>query len=339
MFRKIVIAFIILLVLIVVGVLFRQTGQKKEEGPKTTGLPMKVGRYNWPGTYWIEIAHKKGWFKETGLNVELIDTNPDYYKSLQDMVNGKIDVHGFSLFDVMSFNAGGADLVLVINADTSLGSEAVVARQDIENIQDLRGKTIGVDISSYTDYILGVALNRAGLSTDDVTRINVPGEKAADEFINGTIDAVVTWEPIVAEIMEKANGRKLFDTSEIPGISPNGQTFHRSFIEERPEDIQAYVNVWHKTTQFMKENPKDAFGIIADIYKVTPGEAQAFAQVDKILDLRDNLTVFSYGAGFESLHGTARRINEFMMKKGMTDKQLDSTEFLDARFIRNLRHR
>ena len=136
---------------------------------------------------------------------------------------------------------------------------------------------------------------------------------------------------------EKANGRKLFDTSEIPGISPNGQTFHRSFIEERPEDVQVYVNVWHKTTQFIKENPKEAFGIIADIYKVTLGEVQAFAQVDKILYLRDNLTAFSYGAGFESLHGTARQINNFMIKEGMIDKQLDSTEFLDARFIRTLK--
>ncbi len=328
---------IFVIVLIAPGYFLWQQYTPKEEGPKTTGLPMRVARYYWPGEYWVEIADKKGWFKEAGLNIQIIDTNPDYYKSLQDMVNGKIDVQGFSLFDVMSFNAGGADLALVINADTSLGSEAVVARQDIENIQDLRGKTIGVDISSYTDYILGVALNRAGLSTDDVTRINVPGEKAADEFIKGTIDAVVTWEPIVTEIIEKANGRKLFDTSEVPGISPNGQTFHRSFIEERPEDVQAYVNVWHKTTQFMKENPKDAFGIIADIYKITPGEAQAFAQVDKILYLRDNLTAFSYGAGFESLHGTARQINNFMINKGMTDKRFDSTEFLDARFIRALK--
>ncbi|MBF0398434.1 MAG: hypothetical protein HQK78_16780 [Desulfobacterales bacterium] len=49
--------------------------------PKTSGLPIKIARYYWPGYYWKEIADKMGWFKEAGLNVELIDANSDYNKS------------------------------------------------------------------------------------------------------------------------------------------------------------------------------------------------------------------------------------------------------------------
>lgn len=86
----------------------------------------------------------------------------------------------------------------------------------------------------------------------------------------------------------------------------------------------------------MKENPKEAFGIIAKIYGQTPGEVQAFVQMDKILDLRDNSVSFSFGSGFESVHGTARRINNFLIETGVTDKQLDSTDFLDARFLRTI---
>jgi len=36
------------------------------------------------------------------------------------------------------------------------------------------------------------------------------------------------------------------------------------------------------------------------------------------------------------LHGTAKRINDFMKEQGITDKTLDSTEFIDGRFIREL---
>ncbi len=339
MFRKIVIAFIILLVLIVVGVLFWQTNQKIEEGPKTTGLSMKVARYNWPGQYWIEIAHKKGWFKETGLNVELIDTNPDYYGSLDAMVAGKMDVNGYYFFDFINYRLKGVNLIAVINQDISFGMDGIVAKKGIETIRDLKGKTVGLTKNGYLEYLLSIVLARAGLTLDDVMIVDMPAEKTAAEFIKGNVDAVVSWEPFMTTAINKGNGRKLFDTSEIVGVIPGVAVFHKSFIEKRPEDVQAYVNVWHKTTQFIRENPKEAFSIIAEIYNITPGEAQVLSQMDRILDLRDNLTVFSYGAGFESLHGTARRINEFMMKKGMTDKQLDSTEFLDARFIRNLRHR
>lgn len=338
MFKKLVVAISVLLLLTILGFFCWQLPAKVEEGPKTTGLPMKVARYYWPGMYWIEIAEKKGWFAEAGLNVELVDANPDYYGSLQEMVDGKIDSNGLSLFDVVSFNAVGADLVMVINCDNSSGAEAIVAKAAIATIADLKGKTIGVDIDYYTEYILDVALRRHGLMVSDVNKIQLAGEQAAEKFGKGKLDAIVTWEPVVSEAVAKWHGRKLFDTSEIPGISPNGQAFQRSFIEERPGDVQAYINVWHKTTQFIKENPKEAFAIIAGIYNVTPDEVQAFARLDQLLDLRDNITSFSYGAGFESLHGTARQINNFLIESGVTKKQLDSTEFIDASFIRALMH-
>src|SRR5262249_31708417 len=37
--------------------------------------PIRLGTYQWPGSFWIEIATAKGWFKEEGLNVERIDVD------------------------------------------------------------------------------------------------------------------------------------------------------------------------------------------------------------------------------------------------------------------------
>ncbi len=337
MLKKIIVPIIISAIAIAAGIMLWQHGEKKEEGPKTTGLPMKIPRNYWPGEYWIEIADKKGWFEEAGLKVEIIDTNPDYFASVKDMVAGKIDTNTFSLFDLINFNLKGADLVMVINTDNSFGSEAIVAKQEISSIRELKGKTIGVSKATYLEYILSILLDRKGLALHDLNIVDMLSEKALETFVSGVVDAVITWEPHVTRLMETGQGRKLFDTSQIPGISPNGVVFHRSFVEKRPEDVQAYVNVWYKTTEFIKEDPGEAFGIIAEIYNKTRGEALAFAQTDRILDLRDNVTAFSYGTGFESLHGTARRINNFMIKKEVTKEQLDSFAFLDAKFIRVIR--
>jgi NitT/TauT family transport system substrate-binding protein len=306
------------------------------EGPKTTGLPMKSARYYWPGQYWIEIAEKKGWFEEAGLNVEIIDTNPDYYQSLSDMAAGKLDVQNFTLFDLISYRLGEKDLVMFLCADSSAGAEGIVARPGISSLKDLKGKRIGVSVGTYTDYILEVVLKKNALRSSDIIKVEILEEQAVESFTRHNLDAIVTWEPELTNVMKAINGRKLFDTSQIPGVSYNGQVFHQSFINERPGDVQAYVRVWHKTTEFMKRNPEEAFGIIAKIYGVTPGEVQAFTQLDKIMDLADNLTAFSYAAGFESLHGSARQINNYMIAAGITDKQFDSTEFLNADFIRAL---
>jgi len=336
MIRKLIIPIIVLVVIIAVGMSCWQAKSKGRLKPKTTGLPIKVARYYWPGMYWVEIADKKGWFKEAGLSVELIDTNPDYNQSLNDMAAGKMDSNNYYLFDLVRHVVDGADLVAVINADISFGMDAIVVKPGIERVLDLRGKTVGLSKDSNSEYALDIVLERSGLTLDDVVIKDMPGEKTSQAFIKGEVDAISTWEPLVTEAIEKGRGHKLFDSSEIAGIMPAVTVFHKKFIKERPQDVQAYVNVWHKTTQFIKENPKEAFQIIADIYKRPRVEVAGLAQIDKLLDLRDNQTAFSYSTGFESLHGAVYKINDFMLKKGITDKHLDSLEFLDGQFIRAL---
>lgn len=335
--KKLILSSLTLVLILIAGGLWWNAFFQQSAELQTTDLPLKTARYYWPGMYWIEIADKKGWFQEAGLNVELVDTNSDYFSSLQEMAEGKlVDVHAFSLFDMLAFNARGSDLVLVINADNSFGVEAIVASTSIKTLSDLKGKTIGVSKNTYTEYILTVALNRAYVGMGEVTLIDVPVEKAAQGFIDGNYDAVVTWEPDVTKAIELGNGHSLFDTSEIKGISPNGQVFHRQFVEERQNDVQAYVNVWHKATQFIQNHPQEAYQIIADIYDTTWQEVQAIERLDRIQNLYDNITAFTIASGLESLHGSVRSMNRFMNETNMTEERFDSEILLNDYFIHAL---
>jgi NitT/TauT family transport system substrate-binding protein len=306
-------------------------------GLPTTGQPIKMARYYWPGFYWIEIAQHKGWFKDAGLQVELIDANPDYHGSLKDLAAGKMDANAPTLFDLISLNVKGADLVMVVYLDDSRGADALVAAKEIATVAGLRGKKIGVGLGSYTEYVLSVVLGRSGLILEDVVPVDLTGEQAPEVFIQGKVDAVATWEPFVTQALAGSRGRKLFDSSEIPGLSPEGLTFRRSFLEQRPGDVRAMVQVWHKTTRFIQEHPQEAFGIIAGIYRAPLEQVQALAQVDRIMDLKENLTAFAVSPGYESLHTSARRMNHFLIKKGLTGKQLEIGKFLDPRFLRELK--
>jgi NitT/TauT family transport system substrate-binding protein len=301
---------------------------------KTTGLPMKVAHNLWPGQYWRTLADYKGWFKEAGLNVELISSQSNYFSSLQSMVDGHLDDNNFSLYDLIRYNLKGADLVMVAASDDSFGADAIVVKSKIKKISDLKGKRIGVSKNTYLEFILSVVLNRHSVLLTDVELIDLPGEKMASEFIRGNLDAIVTWGNFITQAIEQGQGHMIFNTSEINGLSPAGIVFHRSFIRKRADDVQAYVNVWHKTTQFIKRHPQEAFRIIAKIYNRTPKEIVDYTKIDKILDLRDNITSFTYAAGFESLYGTAHKINTFMIQNGTADKLLHTTEYIDDRFIR-----
>jgi NitT/TauT family transport system substrate-binding protein len=334
--KKTIITIIIIAVAAVLGWFgFQQFSGPRAEQQTISREVMRVVTNFWPGQYWIEIAHKKGWFEEEGLKVELIDSDGNYFQSLQDMADGKIDTNLFVLFDLIEFNLNEAGFVAVINSDISSGADGMAVGEGIEFVSDLKGKTVGLQKATFTEYMLEVLLARNGLSSQDVVLIEVESD-TPEPLASNAVDALVTWEPYLSEAAEQASGRVLFDSSEIPGLIPDILVFHEEFIQNRPEDVQAYVNVWHKTTEFMKENPDEAFGIIAGIYGRPVEDVETLAQGVKILDSRDNQTAFSYAAGFESLHGTARRINDFMIEQGLADKRLDSTEFLDSRFIRNL---
>jgi NitT/TauT family transport system substrate-binding protein len=307
-----------------------------EEVPATSGEVMKVAKYYWPGQFWIEIADEKEFFEEAGLNVELVDTNDDYFGSLESMVDGNIDVNMFVLYDLIDFNAKGADLISVINVDISAGADAIVAKNEIERVADLKGKKIGLQQGSYSEYMLEVVLEKNGFSNDDVIYVETKAEDI-EPLVNGEVDALVVFEPFASEAVEKVNGRKIFDTSQLPGLIPDVMAFHRSFIDDKPQDVQAFVQVWHRTTEFIKDNPDEAFGIIAQNYDQSLEDVKTFTEEVKILDLDENKQVFLFSNSFESLHGTARQINDFMKDKGITDKNLDSTAFLDPQFIRGVK--
>jgi NitT/TauT family transport system substrate-binding protein len=245
--------------------------------------------------------------------------------------------NSFSLFDLIGYCVKGADLVVVSKTDSSFGIDGIVAKKGIKNIRDLKGKRVGIAQHTYAEYLLDVVLEHNRLAPEDVVKVEVVVEEASKLLLQGKVDAVVSWEPYLTQAVNKAGGRMLFDTSEIPGLNYGIDVFHRSFIEERPGDVQAYLNVWHKTTRFIKEYPEEAFTIIAEIYDTSPEEVRAIAQIDRISDLHYNMTSFSYAAGLASFHGSSRKMNNFIIRKGITKQRVDTTRIIDTRFVRALK--
>ncbi|MGK5092641.1 ABC transporter substrate-binding protein [Deltaproteobacteria bacterium TL4] len=324
-----------LALLIFISLLGYYSSVKKQPTP-ILSKPIRISRYYWPGQFWKDIAFQKGWFQEAGLQVELVDTNPDYFSSLQDMVEEKMDVNNFTLFDLIRYNAQGADLVMVINTDTSTGADGIASTVSISKIEDLRNKRIGVQPHSYSEYILYIVLQRQGLTPEDVKTVSIAPEKTVPALTRGDVDAIVTWEPLLTQAIQQGKGHKLFDSSAIPGLSPSGEVFHRQFIQERPQDVQTFVRVWQRTTQFIQEHPQEAFGIIADLYKVSIQEVITLVQQDHIVGVDENRIVFKPISGFSSLYGTAEKMTEFMLHDHLMSQPLNIESFLEPHFIQAL---
>ncbi|WP_027330021.1 ABC transporter substrate-binding protein [Marinimicrobium agarilyticum] len=297
--------------------------------------PMRIATYYWPGMYWIDIARYKGWFEEAGLEVTFIDANQDYYGAVAGVVDDRVDTLAVWLFDVMQMSQEGAEVVMVLATDESRGSESLVGSSAINTVEQLRGKRIGVPEETALVYALDVMLSRFGMGVEDVTLVDMDAEESAERLSAGDVDAVMTWEPYATAAAK--NGNPLYDTAQTPGLISAGMIFRREFIKERPEDINRLLQVWWRATTFIHSHPEAAFEIVAEAQKVSPEEVKAFAELNQILGLRDNVQAFTYASGLESLFGSARKIQRFLTERYGEGAPVQTPEdVLEGRFVREL---
>lgn len=319
---------------VIAGVLVSACGSSAAS-PPLSPEPIRIASYVWPGSFWIDVAHDKGWFREAGLNVERVDVNQKYFESMHHVNSGKLQAMGFSQYDLVRHVAAGNDLVGIIAIDYSETAEALIAKPGIHRLRDLRGKKIALHRGTYLEYLLSVVAQRDDLDLKEITLVDRTGEAAIADFIAGRVDAVLAWEPYVSDA-KKAGGVQIFSAGDFPGLTYSVFTLQRAFIESHPREVDALVQVWQRTERFIRDNPHESCVIVARLSKEPLPYVEGLLRSDRVLNLTDNRRAFSYAAGFESLHGSWRRMNDFMLDNGLVTRRVDSPAHLDSRYIRAL---
>src|SRR5215469_7567511 len=123
--------------------------------------PIKIGYSDWPGYTVMEIAKQKGWFKEAGLDVDMVWF--DYNASIDALSSGKIDADMIVASDAMVTGASGAKTKIVCLVDYSEGSDMIIGAPGVDSIKDLSGKKVGVELTLVEHMLLLQALKVNGM--------------------------------------------------------------------------------------------------------------------------------------------------------------------------------
>jgi NitT/TauT family transport system substrate-binding protein len=202
-------------------------------------------------------------------------------------------------------------------------------------MRELKGKRLALHRGTYLEYLLSVVAEREGLNLDDVTLLDLSSEATTEEFIAGRVDAVFVWEPYASRARD-AGGHSLFSTADFPGLTYSVLTFRRDFLRAHPKEVTKLMEIWHRGERYVHEHPEESCAIVAKLFDDQPREVSDLLHTVRILDVADNDRAFSYAAGFDSLHGSWRRMNDFMLERGLADARVDSPSHLDSSFIRQL---
>jgi len=217
-----------------------------------TAAPIKIGYSDWPGYTVLEVAKQKGWFKDAGLDVELVWF--EYSPSIDAFAAGKIDGVTIVAGDDMVTGASGAKSKIVCLIDYSEGSDMIVGMPGIESIKDLKGKKVGVELTLVEHELLLQALKVNGLSQSDVTLVGTATDKTPQALQSGQVAAIGAWYPISGQALKTVPGsKKLFTSADAKGlifdviaVSPTSYAAHK-------DDWAKITAIYYKCVDYLKD--------------------------------------------------------------------------------------
>ena len=156
----------------------------------------------------ISIAESLGYFKDEGLDVEIIDFQGGS-RSLQAVVGGSADVVSGAFEHTLAMQARGQAMQAFVLQGRAPQCVFAVSKKTMPNFKsmaDLKGKKIGVTAPGSSSHAIAIfILRNAGIEPKDVSFIGVGASAAAVAAMRaGQIDAFVNLDPVIATL-EKDN--------------------------------------------------------------------------------------------------------------------------------------
>ena len=223
----------------------------------------KLAHSTWVGYGPFFIARDKGFFKEEGVDVELINME-DVKVRFAALAAGRLDALATTV-DTMPLylKPDGPQYRYLFALDDSKGGDGVVANKDIKTIADLKGKKVAFNEGSVSQFYINVLLKKAGLKESDIDAVNMTAGDAGSAFVTKNVDAAVTWEPWLTRGKQAAHGHLLTDSSQNPGLISDVVLASTDVIAKRGDEIKAIYRAWCRAVDFAKSNPDEANAIMA----------------------------------------------------------------------------
>lgn len=277
-----------------------------------SAAPLKVAYSDWPGYTVLEVAKQKGWFKEAGLDVELVWF--DYLPSIDAFTAGKVDAVCIVGTDALVTGATGGKSKIITLLDYSEGSDMIVGVPGINSIKDLKGKKVGIEVTLVEHLLLLEALKQNGMTQADVTLVNTSTNETPQTLGSGQVAAIGAWYPISGQALKQVPGaKKLFTSADAKGLIYDVLAVNPTSLAAHRDDWTKFVAVYHKCVDYVLD-PKtrdDAAKIMAAKVGANAADYAKNLPGTHFLTLAEAKAAMKKGPGLDSIYGSLTLGNQF----------------------------
>jgi len=216
------------------------------------------------------IANEKGFWKESGLNVQVQRFSAGRL-ALDATINGTIQANSVSETGPVLAMLSGSKIFIVGTAGKHKETK-FIGRKDrgIASAADLKGKKIATLPGTNSDYFMYVLLQQNRLSSKDAQIVSMNPPEMISSLTRGDIDGFFAWEPhIYYAKTQLGENAIIFE----PGELYNGYhtiIMRQDFVQKNPAQVEKFLEGILKAEKFMGQNRDESIQIVAKQLDMQP---------------------------------------------------------------------
>jgi NitT/TauT family transport system substrate-binding protein len=296
---------------------------------------INVGTVVWIGYGPFYVAEAMDMYKKYKLSVKLqVFSDPALIPAA--LAGGSVQGAMVTYDQVIGQVAKGIAQKVVMPIDYSNGGDAIVATKAITKVSEFKGKKIGFNPLSPSDFLLSYALKVNNLTDKDITPVNMTPEAVPAAMASGQMPVGVTYEPSLSQIVSQGGGQKfhvVFSSKDAPGLIADVLVFNDKFIKSNPKDIDGIMRAYLDGMAYMKAKPEESAKIIGKFMGVSAKEVKEQLSGVYNIPLAEMPKAFKPAKETTSYYGSGEIIGNLLKAKGQIDKIPPTESTVDAQFV------
>jgi NitT/TauT family transport system substrate-binding protein len=219
-----------------------------------------IGVDPWVGWAPLVVAEEKGFFEDEGLDVKVV-IFPSMSARYNAFMAGNVQFSVGNAGDYALQAAKEYPITIIMEIDVD-NSGLIMIKDEFKDLSELKGRIIACEMDSLEHFFLEKALERYGLTTNDVTVVNMTSEESIVAFMKDTVDAVVNWEqPLVDEAIKEGKGKVVMTSRDFPGIFTDVICVRNELLKENPEAVIKVLRCWFRGLKWREEHQDEYYEI------------------------------------------------------------------------------
>jgi len=301
--------------------------------------PLRIGWVFAMANAPVVVADRKGFFKDEGLNVEIIQftSGPVVHQAL---AAGELDMAYIGTPPVYHWFSRGLESRIL--AKVNYGQASVVARKDsgVNTVADLKGKKLaGVKRGSGMDVLLrGYVLKDTGqLDADkDVAIISMPSGNMMPSVEEKVVDAAFMWEPFTSQSLARGNTKIVLDVN---AAEPNYPWYvvmaMPATMEKRKDEVVKALRAHKKAIDYLNSSPTAGNDVIVETFKIDAimsPDGKNISAFDIVGDARKRLG-WQYELTDKDM-AFVQRLMTYSFNLGFIRKELKVDDIIDRSYMK-----